>query len=329
MLLQCDWHGQVLWMSDNTRSVLGNLENLAGAFQDPDGSPYTGPSRFSWLFSRIYAAKEGVLLCVQRLEANGAQKPEQERELARLQEALKGNYLRLRSAEESLVARGAAPRRGAGRRMIQQLELERQRLGRELHTGVGQTLAAVRLQVELASANLTDPPAPARQALERAAALAGQAAEQVRSVSQRLHPPEWQRLKMAEALEQLWTAGGIPQRFAAELRIAPLTREPDLEAKAVLYRGAQEGVSNLMRHSGASRVAMSLEEKGADLVLTIWDNGVGFNVAKTLAAPASIEAGLGLRSIREEAVALGGGTSISSGADGTTLTISVPSSPEP
>ena len=53
MLLQCDWHGQVLWMSDNTRSVLGNLENLAGAFQDPGGSPYTGPSRFSWLFSRI------------------------------------------------------------------------------------------------------------------------------------------------------------------------------------------------------------------------------------------------------------------------------------
>src|SRR6185437_3245453 len=51
------------------------------------------------------------------------------------------------------------------------------------------------------------PPRPARQALERAAALAGQAAEQVRSVSQRLHPPEWQRLKMAEALEQLWTAG--------------------------------------------------------------------------------------------------------------------------
>jgi two-component system NarL family sensor kinase len=146
----------------------------------------------------------------------------------------------------------------------------------------------------------------------------------VRSVSARLHPPEWQRLTLADALQQLWDLSGIPERFAASLRIQPLPREPDLEVKVLIYRAAQEALSNLARHARATRVDAALEIRGDSAILTVQDDGVGFDVAGLLRGPASVASGIGLRSIREQAAALGGNLEIQSGPSGTRLVVSVP-----
>jgi signal transduction histidine kinase len=179
-------------------------------------------------------------------------------------------------------------------------------------------LAAMKLQLEIVTSHLSDPPDGIRQALENLSKLAAGALDQVRSVSRRLHPPEWQGLTIEAALSQLWHVSGIPLRYHAHLDLSPLPREPDPEIKALLYRTAQEGLSNIMGHSHAQKVSMSLRDSSDSVVLTLQDDGVGFNTA-ALSRPLS--GGIGLRSLAEQATALGAKFDVDSGSNGTTLVL--------
>jgi len=244
--------------------------------------------------------------------------------LLQIQSRFLQHYFRLQRAERSLTNLAQATRPPAAASAVRQVELERERLGRELHTGVGQLLVAIRLQLEVVGAQLPNPPAGVQRALNHIAALANDAGEQVRSLARRLHPPEWQRLSLEAAIQQLWDSSGVPQRFEASLRIEPLPREPEQEAKVLVYRAVQEALTNLVRHAQASRVDMTLEARGEGVVLRIVDNGVGFDAARFLRAPANMSQGIGLRSIREQASSLGGKLEIASGAGGTRLELFVP-----
>ena len=295
LLWECGSRGDVLWMSERPRSAPGGGDNLTDTIQ---------AAIRSRVDARMPAAVSAGLL--------------------HLESSLLRHYLRLQLAERDLSSLARDRRRGIGRGAVRQIDLERQRLGRELHTGVGQMLAAIRLQLEIVAAHLLDPPGLVQQALDRISTLANDALEQVRSVSARLHPPEWQRLTLADALQQLWDLSGIPQRFEASFRIQRLPHEPDLEVKVLLYRAAQEALSNVARHARATRVEAALETRDDCAILTIRDDGVGFDVAGLLRGPASVASGIGLRSIREQAAALGGRSEIQSGPTGTTLVVSVP-----
>jgi two-component system, NarL family, sensor kinase len=244
--------------------------------------------------------------------------------LLRLQSRFVAHYFRLQSAERKLATWLQANRPSAGIGAVRQIEKERERLGRDLHTGVGQLLVAIRLQLEVIATQLPAPPSGVQRALDHIAALANDAGEQVRSLSHRLHPPEWQRLTLEAAIRQLWESSGVPQRFETSLQVESLPREPEQEAKVLVYRAAQEALANLVRHAKTSRVDMKLETRGRLVVLSVQDNGVGFDVARLLTAPANIAQGIGLRSIREQAASLGGALDIVSGADGTRLELSVP-----
>ena len=294
-LLECDSRGQMLWMSERSRLALGNVEKL---------------------INEISAAT--------RLRVDSRMPTALSAGLLHMQNSLLRHCFRLQLAERELSTFARQQRQGSGRGAVRQVELERQRLGRELHTGLGQLLAAIRLQLEIAGAHLPDPPALVEQALSRISTLTNEALQQVRSVSRRLHPPEWQRLTLETALQQLWDLSGIPQRFAASLRIQPLPREPDLDVKVLLYRAAQEAFSNVARHARASRVDAALETRDDHAILTVQDDGVGFDVAGLLRGPASVASGIGLRSIHEQAAALGGRLEIESTPTGTRLVVSVP-----
>ena len=301
MLLECDSCGHLLWMSERSRLALGRAENLrdaimAGTRSQPD----------AWMLAAVSAGREETAA------------------LLLLESSLLRHCLRLQRAERDLSTLARQRRRGSGGGALRQIELERQRLGRELHTGLGQMLAAIRLQLEIVAALLPGPPPRVQQALSRISTLANEALEHVRSVSGRLHPPEWQRLTLETALEQLWDLSGIPHRLEASLRIQPLPHEPDQEVKVLMYRAAQEALSNIARHARATRVDAALETRDNCLILTIRDDGVGFDVAGLLRGPATVASGIGLRSIREQAAALGGKLEIESGPSGTKLVVSAP-----
>ena len=214
-------------------------------------------------------------------------------------------------------------RRRVGRRLIRQVEGERRRLGRELHTGVGQLLAAIHIQLELIDTCLPKPPEAVADALQCIGVLAADALDQVRAVSHGLYLPAWQTMPLDDALLQLWEVSGMPQRFTGGVRLEPLPGEPDAATKSLLYRAAQEGLANVVRHSGAHRVDLALEAADERLTLTVADDGVGFDPARTLARAASA-CGIGLRALREQAAVLGGRFDVVSGASGTRLELSVP-----
>ncbi len=246
------------------------------------------------------------------------------RGLLNLQQHLLRQYFRLQAAERRLSARARRRERGAGRLAILHVERERQRIGRELHTGVGQLLAAIRLQIEIISNHLENPPESVVQAVGRLNTLTAEALDQVRSVSRRLHPPEWLRLDLETALRQLWDMSGVPEKYNGKIRIERLPEDPDLEVKTLVYRAMQEALSNITRHSRATRVESSLEADKGSIMLRVTDNGVGFDAAKLVSAPANVASGLGLRAIREQAAALGGKLVLESGPSGTTLELTAP-----
>ena len=308
VLMECDSRGRVLWMSDRARLELGSPEYL----------PLAGQLQF-W---QVWESPSSVLLGVW-LEASGFDF----NELQPIEGSMLRQFFRLVRSQRALSDRARTRRRPGGRNAVRQVERERQRLGRELHTGVGQMLAAIRLQLDVIERELPAPPRAVGQALNSISVLAAQTLEQVRGISKRLHPPEWQRLTLESALRQLWELSGIAQRFQGELQVDPLPCEPDLEVKTLIYRAFQEALSNLARYSGASRVDATLRQWGDTLTLSVHDDGVGFHVGKTLAAPASVSTGIGLRSIREATEGLGGKFEIKSGPDGTTLEVSVALAP--
>jgi two-component system NarL family sensor kinase len=327
LLLQCDSRGEVLWLSPKTREVLGDVSHLSELVlmrrqvKTGSGSQYRV---FSWHFWRIWEFRDTVLLGVR-----APQLPDRSQiEFLRMEGRLVRSFYRLVERERRLgdVVRRRRGKNGGGS-AIRQIELERQRLGRELHTGVGQTLAAIRLQLEVIASEMPLAPPRVKQALENIGALSAAALEQVRSVSKRVHPPEWQRLTLEEALRQLWQISGIQDRFQGELRIEPLPREPEPEVKALLYRTMQEALSNTMRHGKATRIDAELRAEGDRLRMSVSDNGVGFDLAALRAAPASVNAGIGLRSIRDLVAESGGNFDMESGPVGTKLVVSVAMGP--
>ena len=237
--------------------------------------------------------------------------------LAFMQQRASRNYFRLLEAERDLRARACGAPRTIGAMLADSLAAERQRLGRELHTGVGQALAGIHVHAGLLEAALPDPPEPVRIRLNWIRALADTALEQVRGVSRRLYMPDWQAQPLVEALRSLWEASGISEKFAASLDLCELSAEPPPEVRRAIYLVAQEGISNIIQHADARRVRMSLAEEGGRLALQVADDGSGFR------APAA-SAGIGLRSMRDLARQLGGDLLTQSTPEGAQLTISFP-----
>jgi len=317
LLMECDRRGQVLWLSSAARLAFGDIDHLVRVIP-PDAAVR---------LSLVLETRDSVFIGAQLADLAESMRRGESFELLDVRDNLVRNCFRLQEAERGLSTLARQMRPGAGARAVLQMELERQRLGRDLHTGVGQMLVAIRTQLEIILAQLPAPPHPVQVALERISTLASDALEQVRAVSRRLHPPEWLRLTLVEGLRQLWEVSGIAERYQASLDLAPLAHDPPLEVKILMYRAAQEALSNLIQHSRATRIDMALEVKGDRLVLRVQDNGVGFDAGRQFAAPANVAAGIGLRSIREQAASLGGSLTVESGAAGTRLEVAAPLGP--
>jgi signal transduction histidine kinase len=202
--------------------------------------------------------------------------------------------------------------------LLREIEAERARLGRELHAGVGQPLAGIKLNLEILDSVASGLPAPAQAALNRLHRLAEEALAQTRALSHQLHPPAWQQLPVGAALRQLLEMSATEERLETSLDLAANLIEPSHSVRLAIYRCTQECLSNVMRHSGANRVEVSLRPTGrghSSIELTVKDNGNG-RVREGN--------GIGLASMREHAESLGGSVRISGNQQGTTVVVSLP-----
>jgi signal transduction histidine kinase len=206
----------------------------------------------------------------------------------------------------------------AGAVIIQELERERSRIARDLHAGAGQPLAGIKLNLEMLDSCASSLPASGREALSRLQNLADQALDQIRSVSHKLHPPDWQALTTTEAIQRLVRSSGLMDRLRVRLEIEPLPSEPAHATKIALYRCAQECISNAVRHSGATELRIRLTQCGEKVELRIEDNGRG------IASDDSANRGIGLSAMREHAAALGGTCEITSSPHGLAVVVQLP-----
>jgi signal transduction histidine kinase len=232
-----------------------------------------------------------------------------------------------------LLARDAVPRRSgsrnAGRAIVRELERERSRIARDLHAGAGQPLAGIKLNLDMLDDCASALPQAGRDALARLQTLAEQALEQVRAVSHSLHPPDWQGLTTADALRYLVQSSGLMGRLEVEMDIRPLPEEPSHTVKIAIYRCAQECISNVARHSGATRLSLSLVPLsriagGPWVELRLEDNGRGFAIEQSPSSTGVGRTGIGLQAIREHTKALGGSCDISSNGDGVRIRVQLP-----
>jgi len=207
--------------------------------------------------------------------------------------------------------------RSTGSNLLRELKRERSRIARELHAGAGQPLAGIKMNLDMLDDCFAALPPRGREALARLQILAQQALEQVRAVSHGLQPPAWQSLAIGEALHNLIELSGLASRLDVRLNIEPLSVDLPHTTRIAIYRCAQECISNIMRHSGATSLAISLGVRGSMIELRIEDNGSGFDRA----IPGE---GIGLQALDDHAMALGGTCEVASGQAGTVVVIKLP-----
>ncbi len=217
-----------------------------------------------------------------------------------------------------MMRRLEAERRRAGSAALQAQEQERARVARDLHDEVNQSLTGLLLRLEAAR---EEAPPDLEAELAATKALANQAMRELLSLARQLRPTALDDLGLAAAIagqvEQLGQAEAEAE-FAAEGDFSDL----DDDAQLVVYRVAQEALSNAARHSGARRVEVRLSRDPAGgVALEVADDGRGF-------AFEASESGLGIAGMRERALLVGGELTIESRPErGTTVRLSLPPSP--
>jgi two-component system sensor histidine kinase UhpB len=213
-----------------------------------------------------------------------------------------------------MMRRLEAERRRAGSAALAAQEEERARVARDLHDEVNQSLTGLLLRLEAAREA-----APPELEPEIAAtkALANQAMRELLDLARRLRPTALDDLGLAAAI------AGLVERLGAGDIDAAIEIDGDFsdlgdDAQLVVYRVAQEALSNAARHSGAEHVAVALRHRPEEVELTVVDDGRGFAFDEA-------DRGLGIGGMRERALLVDGELTLESrpGA-GTTVRLTIP-----
>jgi two-component system sensor histidine kinase UhpB len=209
-----------------------------------------------------------------------------------------------------MLDRLEAERRDATSRVLAGQESERLRIAQELHDQVGQELTAVLLMLSRVQ---TRSPNELRPDVEEVQDEVRASLENIRRIAVELRPEALDDLGLVSALvvlgQRLGERSGLKVHESVAPELPSLTRDIEL----VVYRVAQEALTNAVRHSGSDRAELTLDCKDGHLVLTVRDDGRGLS--------AGSRPGTGMRGMRERATLVGGTLEVINGASGLGCTI--------
>ncbi|MDT8304678.1 MAG: histidine kinase [Anaerolineae bacterium] len=245
---------------------------------------------------------------------------------AQLSEVVANAWLRLKLAEKELA------RQALLESLVEAQEEERGRLARELHDGAGQMLTNLLVRLKTLEKHAEAP--AMRSGLNDVQGAVAETIEQVRELSYRLRPAALEEFGLAVALETLVDEMAVEAGLEAycDLRLDERRLAPGVDV--TLYRIAQEALTNVVRHAGASCVTVTLRQEDGQVLLRIEDDGQGF-----APYPQAVQAGngtdiarrrsLGLISMQERATIVGGSFSVfTAPGEGTAVEVWVPGQPE-
>jgi two-component system, NarL family, sensor histidine kinase UhpB len=212
----------------------------------------------------------------ERLEATGTG------DVAHLIRTFNGMLDRLETERGASAARALAAQEG-----------ERQRIARELHDEIGQSLTAVLLALKRAADSAPD---PLRDDLGAVTETVRASLDEVRQVARRLRPGVLDDLGLVSAIDALAADVVEASGVAVTVEVDPRLPRLGADAELVVYRIAQESLTNVARHAGAQAVDLSLLHEGDAVVLRVLDDGRGIGDG--------VE-GAGIRGMRERALLVG------------------------
>lgn len=221
------------------------------------------------------------------------------------------------------VQKGQQRLRRLTRQLINTQERERRRISSELHDEAGQALTAMKINLSLLSNELSESETNMRDQLADLSLLADDTLKKLRMLAHDLRPPSLERLGLNNTLE------GLCEQFSGRTKITIEyngTEVEDIqdEAQITLYRLLQEALTNVAKHADADLIQVQLEEDDKNIVLTINDNGKGFNTGE-LTMYKNTVAGMGLGAMMERLEFIGGRLEIfSKRGEGTEIIATIP-----
>jgi signal transduction histidine kinase len=205
-------------------------------------------------------------------------------------------------------------------RLIYAQEEERSRLARELHDDLVQRLAVFAIDVGRIEEQLMDPPAPVREELREMQNSIVKISQDVHSLSRQLHPSILDDLGLIKAAESECTSFSRREGIEVLFNHENIPRVIPKDVSLSLYRIIQEGLRNISKHACAEHISVSLKGLDHAVLLSVQDDGIGFDWAEVKENP-----GLGFSSMRERARLIHGELSIQSQPEkGTVITLRVP-----
>jgi signal transduction histidine kinase len=203
-------------------------------------------------------------------------------------------------------------------------EEERRRITRDLHDGVGQALSGLRLNLELLSKDVPLTSETAQERLAMMKDIIDETMTEIRQLSHDLRPPVLDAVGLVAALRMYVDRFTARYGIAVKINAVERMKRSDQQLEATVYRVVQEALSNIVRHSGATKAQIDLIRKEHVLFLQITDNGKGFDPAE-LKQCVDGQNGIGIPGMRERIEGLQGTYVItSSKGKGTTIAVELP-----
>ncbi len=209
-------------------------------------------------------------------------------------------------------------------RIIEAQETERLRVAREIHDGVNQVIASVKLRLRKVESHVGTRNPAAREILARCDKLLVQALEENRRIAHNLRPSDLDELGLADACRNFCKEIQARTNLSVKCNIAPLGQRLPSAVELNLFRIVQEALTNIEKHARAKMARLRLSFRGDSVVLRIQDDGRGF-VAHRLKSRKGKWRGIGLTHMRERALSLGGECEVlSAPKKGTIITVRIP-----
>ncbi|MEU9736200.1 sensor histidine kinase [Streptomyces sp. NPDC048002] len=238
----------------------------------------------------------------------------------RLPERGRGEIAELVRTFNAMLARLEHERATSSARVLLAQEGERRRIAQDLHDEVGQSMTAILLGLERAADQAHE---PLRGELRQAQEITRESLDEVRRLVRRLRPGVLDDLGLISALTSLTTEFATHAGMRVRRSFATDLPALDDQTELVLYRVAQEALTNAARHAEAGQVEVSLHHGEGTVVLSVVDDGRGTGVLRE---------GAGIRGMRERALLVGAALEITSRPGAGTrirLTVPVPRKPSP
>ena len=222
---------------------------------------------------------------------------------------------------EKMVDRRTDELRRLSIRLMTLQDQERRRLARDLHDGLGQELAVAKMVLDRMI--LQKSAQPAEETWTQASAIVERAIQQVRTISHLLHPPLLDEVGLLSALS--WYVDGLAKRSGIETSLevqpGPFPRLA-ADVETAVFRIVQEALTNVFRHSEASKVWITLTHHDGTIVVSVRDDGKG--IGKRIAELEPDSVGVGIGGMKQRAREFGGELRLTNAHPGTLVELVIP-----